>query len=101
MDGRSEIQSLRGPVFDNSSIHHRSARPIPGKQKSPLKKKKNRNKSSIHPNGLRNLNSMPSTGDATFTSIFIRSSTRPHRPFDNSTPGEGGEKKMESIEINK
>lgn len=24
-----------------------------------------------------------------------------HRPFDNSAPGEGGEKKMESIEINK
>lgn len=40
MDGWSKIQSLRGPVFDNSSIHHRSARPIPGKQKSPLKKKK-------------------------------------------------------------
>jgi len=38
IDGWSKIQSWRGPVFDNSSIHHRSARPIPGKQKSPLKK---------------------------------------------------------------
>lgn len=39
MDGWSEIQSLRGPVLDNSSIHHRSAQPIPGKQKSSLKKR--------------------------------------------------------------
>lgn len=40
MDGRSKIHSLRGPVFDNSSIHHRSAQPIPGKQKSPVEKRK-------------------------------------------------------------
>jgi len=38
MDSWSQIQSLRGPVFDNSSIHHRSDRPSPVKQKSPLKK---------------------------------------------------------------
>lgn len=57
--------------------------------------KKGRNKRSIHPNGQRDLSSMSSTGDAALTSIFIRSSTRPHRPFDNSTPGEGGEKNGE------
>lgn len=78
---------------DLSSPHRKTKEPAACKKKrerGPGKKK-----SSIQPSGQRMLNSKPSAADATLSSIFIRSSARPHRPFffipTTSTPGEGGE----------
>lgn len=64
---------------DLSSPHRKTKEPAACKKKrerGPGKKK-----SSIQPSGQRMLNSKPSAADATLSSIFIRSSARPHRPF--------------------